>query len=78
MEGTTTISQKGQIVLPKIIRDKLKIKASDTLKVKLEDTKIIVEKASTIDDFYGFIEGKKAVNKKDIKDAFQKAIKDKF
>ena len=69
MQSTTTISQKGQIVVPKDIRDILKIKPSDTLIVNLEGKRIIVEPVSSINEVYGIFKVKKAISKKDIKDA---------
>lgn len=72
MQYVTTISQKGQIVVPKDIRDKLNLKPSDSLKVTLGGKKIIVEPISPIEEFVGMFSVKKPITKKDIKDAYKK------
>lgn len=78
MQYVTTISQKGQIVVPKDIRDKLNLKPSDALKVALGGKKIIVEPLSPIEEFVGMFSVKKTVTKKDIKDAYNKHASNKF
>jgi AbrB family looped-hinge helix DNA binding protein len=72
--STTTISQKGQIVLPKFIRDELGIKPADSFNVSLENNRIIVEKALDITDFYGAFSAKKVLTKSEIKNIYQKAV----
>lgn len=41
--GTTTVSSKGQVVLPKPIREALRIKPGATLGVRVEGTRVILE-----------------------------------
>lgn len=72
MQYITTISQKGQIVVPKEIRDKLNLKPSDSLKVTLGGKNIIVEPLTPLDKFIGMFSVKKPITKKDIKDAYKK------
>ena len=43
-ESITTVGERGQITLPKAIREKEGLKKKDKVIVKLEDNKIIVEK----------------------------------
>ena len=45
--GTSSISEKGQITIPKDIRDKLGIVQGDRLIFDLKDDMIIVKKAGT-------------------------------
>ena len=45
--GTSTISEKGQVTIPKEIRDKLGIMQGDRLIFDLEGEKIIVKKLGT-------------------------------
>ena len=78
MQYITTISQKGQIVVPKDIRDKLNLKPSDSLKVTLGGKNIIVEPLSPINEFVGMFRVKKPITKKDIKDVFKKHTLIKF
>jgi len=44
----TTITKKGQITIPKSIRDKLSIKYNDKLSVKLFGNKAIIEKIPSL------------------------------
>jgi len=44
-ESESVVGERGQITIPKKIRDMEGIKANDTVVIKLEDDKIIVEKA---------------------------------
>ena len=44
----TTITKKGQITIPKSIRDKLSIKDNDKLSVKLFGNKAIIEKIPSL------------------------------
>ncbi len=44
----TTITKKGQITIPKSIRDKLAIKDNDKLSVKLVGNKAIIEKIPSL------------------------------
>ena len=46
-ESITTVGERGQITLPKTIRDKEGLKKKDKVIVKLEDNKIIVKKMKT-------------------------------
>lgn len=46
--GTSTISEKGQIIIPKEIRDKLGIVQGDRLIFDLDGDKIIIKKIGAI------------------------------
>jgi len=43
MHLNVKLSTKGQICIPKQVRDRLKLKAGDTLKLDIQDKKIILE-----------------------------------
>lgn len=78
MQYITTISQKGQIVIPKAIRNKFKIKPAHMLKVSMNSKTIIVEPLSSADKFMGMFKVKKPITKKDIKDVYSKFTTQKF
>ena len=78
MPYVTTISQKGQIVVPKEIRDKLKIKPSDRLKVSADEKNITIERLSPLDEVVGMFKVDKQITKKDIKQAYAKRTSEKF
>ena len=44
-ESSTVVGERGQITIPKEIRDKEGIKAKDRVVVKTENNRIVVEKA---------------------------------
>lgn len=57
---TTTLSEKGQLVIPKPARDKAKLKKGDNLILVIENEKILIEKSSnlrekTVDNFRDLI-----------------------
>lgn len=43
-ESISTVGERGQITIPKSIREKEGIKEKDKLIIKIEDNKIIIEK----------------------------------
>ena len=43
-ESVTTVGERGQITLPKIIREKEGLKSKDKVIVKIEGARIVVEK----------------------------------
>jgi len=57
MEVSVKISKKGQITLPKRVREALGVKAGEKLVIKEEEGKVLIEKApsSPFDEFYGYL-----------------------
>ncbi len=53
------LSSKGQVVLPKPIRDRLRLKSGDQFQARIVDGKIILEPVtmSAIDRLYGILAG---------------------
>lgn len=43
-ESVTVVGERGQITIPKLIREKEGLKKKDKLVVKIEDRRIVVEK----------------------------------
>ncbi len=68
------ISPKGQIVIPKVIRDKLGIKPGETLLIDEEDGKIVIEKC----DVEEFLEWVKNTRRKVAKDVYKHSLEDEF
>jgi len=63
-EGYTIVGQRGQITIPKEIRDKLNFKEKDKLLVKLKENNLTVEKIHTKKDLEKLmIEGYKSLSK---------------
>ena len=58
---TATVSEKGQLVIPKSIREKMKLKKGDTFIVAFDENRLLLEKSSRV--------------KKKIKDDFSDLVK---
>ena len=43
-ESVSVVGERGQITIPKIIREKRNIKSGEKVLVKMEDSRIVVEK----------------------------------
>lgn len=74
MNGYSTLTQKGQVAIPKPIRDKLRLKASDRIYFTLEDKRIIAEAIPDVEEMKGFIPAKKALSKSEMKAIVRKHI----
>ncbi len=81
----TTITKKGQITIPKVIRDKLAIKENDKLSVKLIGDKAVIEKIPYLLELESSIKTSKAqkriswkeIERRTHEDQAKKAIKEK-
>ncbi|ACP34996.1 transcriptional regulator, AbrB family [Sulfolobus islandicus L.S.2.15] len=63
-----TVDERGRIVIPKEIRDKLNLKEGSKVEINIENGRIIINvKKITIDDIYG-IAGKESVKIEDIEE----------
>ncbi len=68
------VSKKGQISIPKYVRDRLGINPGDmVIFEKTEEEEFILKKKKTVFDYIGFIKPKKDI---DIKELIEKARKD--
>ena len=81
MSATAAITTKGQITLPKAIRDKLGVKPGDRVTFREQaDGKIVVE-AATVDllSLCGVIKPKvRGVTVQDMNEAIGRAVVDRF
>lgn len=76
MQFTTTVTQKGQITLPKVLRDLLNISPYDQVVISLDKKAIKVESTQDILDLAGTVKlgkGKKSVL--DARKVFEKEYK---
>jgi len=73
----TSMSEKGQVVIPKPIREGLDLRPSDTLQVGVENGKIILSPIPKINEFLGVIKVKKPITKQEIKVAARKRVLEK-
>jgi len=69
MGYVVTVDERGRIVIPKEIRDKLNLKEGSKVEINIENGRIIISvKKITIDNIYG-IAGKESVKIEDIEEA---------
>ena len=64
-ESVTVVGERGQITIPKLIREKEGLNAKDKVIVSIVDNKIVVEKFSREDKEKLMIEGYKKMAKLD-------------
>ena len=67
MQGTSTLTQKGQVAIPKGIRDYFDLKPSDKLHFSIEKGKIIAEPIFSVKEMRGFVKTKKTLSKEEMK-----------
>jgi len=78
MDNISTLTQRGQIVIPQPIRQYFDLEPSDRLSFDIEEDKIVAKPILSIDKAMGMIKTKKKVSKKEYKDAIVKAVIKKF
>ncbi len=75
----TSMSAKGQIVIPKPIRDALGIKPADKLQVDIQDkNSIVIRLIPNIEDVYGMFKVQRPITKTEAKKIIKKAVLKKF
>ena len=78
MHGTSTITQKGQVAIPKEIRDFFNLKPSDKLHFSVEKNKIVAEPVVSTESMFGIIKTKKVLSKKEMKRIIRDAVVEKY
>lgn len=74
MNGYSTITQKGQVAIPKPIRDEFQLKPFDRIYFTVEKNKIVAEPVSETKDMRGFIQTQKSFSKVEMKTIIRKRI----
>lgn len=78
MNGSSTITQKGQVVIPQSIRKYLNLKPATILSFKVVDSKIIAEPIITIDQAVGMIKADRYHSDKEFDEAIKNAVIKKY
>ena len=78
MNGISTLTQKGQVAIPKAIRDYFNLKAFDKLYFEIKDNKIVANPISPLLQMRGIVKSKHVLTKKAIKATIRKAALKKF
>lgn len=73
MTLVSTVTTKGQMVIPAPIRKKLKIKPNDRMYVSVVNNKVMAYRAPTIDEMCGSIKSKIKMTDKQLEAAINKA-----
>jgi antitoxin PrlF len=65
MKNRSVVSEKGQITIPKSMRDRLGIRPGVAVEFREEQGRLIVEKApsrSVVDELYGIVKSKQSTD----------------
>lgn len=77
--GVATVSQRGQVVIPKKIRDLLGIQTADKIIFEVvEENKIALKPALSLDDAMGMIKAAKSYTEKDYRRVVRQAVVEKY
>ncbi|OGV97097.1 hypothetical protein A2W24_00110 [Microgenomates group bacterium RBG_16_45_19] len=74
---TTTMTSKGQILIPKAYRDALGVKPRQTVKIKLKAKQVIIEPTITVEEMFGFLKAP-PISRREQKQIIHQAVLEKF
>ncbi|OGH06396.1 MAG: hypothetical protein A2171_02275 [Candidatus Levybacteria bacterium RBG_13_35_9] len=78
MNGFSTITQKGQVAIPKAIRDYFDLKPYDKVHFTVQNGKIVAQPVLNIKDMLGIISTNKTISKNKQKEIIRKHILKKY
>ncbi len=78
MNGLSTITQKGQVVIPITLRKALQLTPSRRVSFELKGKTIIMKPAISIDEAYGMFKTNKKASQADYDKAIEEAVVEKF
>lgn len=78
MNTVTTVSTKGQVVIPQLFRQTLGLKPNDKLAFKLEGKRLVAEKVASVEDFLGFVPAKRRLTKNEMKQIIIGGVRNKL
>jgi len=74
----TSVTSKGQILIPKAVRDEVGIKPGARALVSAVGGKVVIDLVPTLEKIRGYFRGIKALSKKEQKKIVQEAVVEKF
>jgi AbrB family looped-hinge helix DNA binding protein len=74
MQGISTVTTKGQVLIPANIRKLLGIKPADRVVFDHSDESITIKKAPTIASMYGYIKSNKHFSDAELEHAIEQAV----
>ena len=78
MNGITTMTQKGQVAIPKSIRDYFHLQPHDKIHFEVKDDNIVARRLSSVEEMRGIIKTNKILSKKEMKKIIREAVLEKF
>lgn len=78
MNGISTMTQKGQVAIPKSIRDYFLLKPSDKLYFEVKNDVITARPVSSLEEMRGIARTNKILTKKEYKKIIRNAVIEKF
>ncbi len=76
MNGITTITSKGQVVIPKSIRDQFGLKPASKVQFMVKDQTIFLRVQPSVRDIMGSLSTSRRLNRQQEKSAFAQAVID--
>lgn len=73
MQYTSTVTTKGQVLIPKTIRKQLGIKPFDRVSFDVKNEKVMLEVSDSVDSMMGFVKTKKRLTDSQLKKAINQA-----
>ena len=78
MNGLSTITQKGQVVIPISLRKALKLAPRRRVSFELKGEAIIMKPALSVDEAFGMFKTSKRASQTDYDKAIEEAVVEKF
>jgi len=78
MNGVSSLTQKGQVSIPKSIRDHFGLKTSDKIRFSIQKNRIIAEPALTTESMFGFIKAKRPISDAEMRKTIREAVVEKY
>lgn len=74
MQYVSTITSKGQVLIPKTIRDQMGIKPFDRVSFDVRNDKVMLEVSDSVESMRGFIKTKRRLTDAQLKKAINRAV----
>lgn len=78
MNGLSTITQKGQVVIPHMIRNFLQLKPTTRVYFEVKNKAVVMRPVLSIDQAMGMIKTKKRASQADYDKAIREGMAEKF
>lgn len=78
MNGFSTITEKGQVVIPQSIRDALQLKPATRVYLEIKDDAVVVKPVLSINQAFGMFKTSKKASQADYDKAVEEAVIEKF